>query len=71
MENVKVWQDFVDRWYASVPLTDSRQQDATAARDLIREAIADKHDLPADRVRELHVTRDRITGHGTAIYREI
>jgi hypothetical protein len=70
MENVKVWTDSIGRWNASVPVTENRRQDATNARELIRETLAAVHYLPLDSVRKVHVVLVRVSNHGTAIYRE-
>lgn len=68
-ENTNVWADGFGRWHASVPLTDSRRKDALTARALIREALTEREGPQFDPTR-VHVTRERVTEHGTAIYGE-
>lgn len=68
-ENVMTWADAFGVWYASVPLSGSRAKDAAQARKLIRAELEERY-APNYDPSTLHVTRDRITNHGTVIYRE-
>ena len=65
--NETTWVDGYGLWHASVPITTPGRQ-AAAARRAIRaelDARGDRHpDYP------LRVTRERVTNHGTVIYRE-
>ena len=70
MENVKTWADGFGRWHASVPLTDSRQADAHKARKMIQAELEERY-APNYDPSTLHVTRERITAHGAAIYGEV
>jgi hypothetical protein len=66
--NVKTWADGFGVWHASVPLSGSASRDAMRARRQIRA------ELDARGVSEhyrLRVTRERVTNHGTAVYREV
>lgn len=67
--NPKVWADGFGVWHASVPITGSRQRDALAARRLIVEALSERY-APNYDPRTTHVTRERVTNHGTVIYQE-
>lgn len=67
---VQTWADGFGRWHASVPLTNSRQRDAMAARKAI-DAELEERLAPHYDPRALHVTRERVTEHGTAIYGEV
>jgi len=68
--NVKVWADGFGVWHASVPLDGSPATQAATARRLIRTALEERY-APNYDPRTLHVTRERTTNHGTAIYREV
>lgn len=73
MANVTTWADGFGVWHASVPITDSRQRDAMAARKAILAELKLRYDAwnrtldPST----LHVTREHITNHGTVVYREV
>ena len=67
--NLKVWADGLGVWHASVPLSGNRHKDALAARRLIIEALEERY-APNFNASSVSVTRERITGHGTAVYRE-
>lgn len=67
--NPKVWADGFGIWHASVPLSGSRQKDALAARSAIVTALAEREGPRFDPSR-VHVTLERITGHGTVVYVE-
>lgn len=67
--NPAVWADNFGIWHASVPLSGSSQKDALAARKLIRAELTERY-APNYDPSTLHVTLERITGHGTAIYKE-
>ena len=68
--NPKVWADGFGVWHASVPLSGSRHKDALAARRKIVGALEERY-APNFDPRRVHVTRERITGHGTVIYKEV
>ena len=65
---VVTWTDWLGIWHASVPLTGSRHKDAMTARKAIREELTARGVSP-DYI--LKVTRERVTNHGTAHYREL
>lgn len=70
--NSKVWADAFGVWHASVPLSGSAQRDANTARDAIRQGMRDAigtAEPDADYV--IRVTREHVTAHGTAVYREV
>lgn len=69
MSAVQTWADGFGIWHASVPLSDSRMRDALTARKAILEEIVSR-EAPYRSVR-LKVTRERVTGHGTVVYREV
>lgn len=66
---VTTWADGFGRWHASVPLSRSRHRDAMTARKAIvaelEERLAPNFDPTT-----VHVTRERVTNHGTVIYQE-
>lgn len=66
--NPNVWTDSVGRWHASVPISASRNEDARAARKLIRDA---QIEMGTANNRPIRITRIRITSHGTVIYGEV
>jgi hypothetical protein len=66
--NPTVWADGYGRWHASVPLTDSPLRDALAARRAILAELQAR--APIGAKISFHVTRERVTNHGTAIYGE-
>lgn len=61
------WADGYGVWWAEVPATGNRMADAALARRRIRAELAERGE---SRDYRLRVTRERITGHGTTIYRE-
>lgn len=67
--NPKVWADGFGVWHASVPITDSPRRDAMAARKLIKAELEARY-APNYDPRTLHVVKERVTSHGTVIYRE-
>lgn len=68
MNKVTTWADGFGIWHASVPLSGSRHKDAMTARKAIRdELVAARGVFP---YYALRVTRERVTFHGTAHYRE-
>ena len=68
MGKVSTWADWLGIWHASVPLSGSQHKDAMAARKAIRDELDARDVSPAY---ALKVTRERVTNHGTAIYREV
>jgi hypothetical protein len=66
--NPVTWADGFGRWHASVPLTDSPLRDALAARRAILAELQARAPIGANIV--IHVTRERVTNHGTVIYGE-
>lgn len=65
---VTTWADGYGRWHASVPLSTNPRGDAMRARRAIRAEMEARDEIgPGYRVR---VARERVTPHGTAIYRE-
>ena len=68
--NPNVWADWLGVWHASVLISGSPRMDANAARKLIREQLEERY-APNYDPRTLHVTRERVTNHGTVIYREV
>lgn len=68
--NPKVWADGYGKWHASVPISGSPQRDAHAARKLIRAELEERY-APNYDPSTLHVTRERVTNHGTVIYGEV
>ena len=67
--NPRVWADGFGRWHASVNLTESRSREARAARALIMAELIER--APSNAPRPVfHVTRERVTAHGTVIYGE-
>ena len=64
--NETTWADGYGQWHASVPITTPARQ-AAAARRAIRAELAARGTDPAY---PLRVTRERVTNHGTVIYRE-
>lgn len=73
MANVTTWADGFGIWHASVPLSGSPQRDAMAARKAILAELRMRYEAwnrPLD-ASAVHVTRERVTNHGTAIYREV
>lgn len=69
-QNVTTWADGYGLWHASVPLSGSRTRDAHVARRLIRTELEERYAPSYDR-HTLHVRREHVTNHGTAIYREV
>jgi len=69
VHNVTVWADGFGHWHASVPLTGNPLADANKARTLIIDELAQREGPNFDPKR-VHVTRTKITGHGTAVYSE-
>ena len=67
MSRVTVWADWLGVWRASVPLSQSRHADAMVARRAIQAELSVWY-APNYDPRTLHVTRERVTNHGTAIY---
>lgn len=67
---VTTWADGFGVWHASVPLTGSPQRDAAVARKALREELAARESRFFDPKR-VGVTREYVTNHGTAIYREV
>jgi hypothetical protein len=68
--NPSTWTDGNGVHYASVPRSDSPQRDAKQARTAILEALpAPGPKAPRPGKRTISVTRHRVTGHGTVIYR--
>lgn len=68
MGKITTWADGLGIWHASVPLSGSRHKDAMTAREAIRVELTDRGVSPAY---ILKVTRERVTNHGTAHYREV
>ncbi|HEX5522798.1 MAG TPA: hypothetical protein VFX53_05090 [Pedococcus sp.] len=69
MENIKTWADGFGIWHASVPLTSDPISDARRARQQIVNELTEREGPTFDPSR-VHVTREKVTGHGTAIYVE-
>lgn len=69
MENVTTWADGYGVWHASVPLTDSPMRNALAARKAIHTELEARY-APQYDPSTLHVSRERVTNHGTVIYVE-
>jgi hypothetical protein len=69
VENTRTWADGFGRWHASVPLTDRPHADALRARKLIIDALTEREG-PGFDPRRVHVTRERVTNHGTVVYQE-
>lgn len=67
MNKVTTWADGYGVWHVSVPITDNRRKDAMTARRAIREELDARGVSPHY---HLAVIRERITNHGTVIYRE-
>lgn len=67
--NPTTWADGFGVWHASVPLSGSPRRDAMAAREAIRTELEARY-APNYDPSTLHVTRERITLHGTVVYRE-
>ena len=67
---ITTWADGFGVWHASVPLTGSPQHDASVARRALREELALREGRNYD-PRRIGVTRERVTNHGTAVYREV
>ena len=65
---VTTWADGLGIWHASVPMSGSQHKDAMTARKAIRDELDARDVSPAYALR---VTRERVTNHGTAIYREV
>ena len=70
VQRSEAWADAFGVWHASVPLSGSRAKDAHAARKLIQAALEERY-APNYDSRTLHVTRERVTNHGTVIYVEV
>ena len=68
MNKITTWADGFGIWHASVPLSGSRHKDAMTARKAIRDELTARGVTPNY---ILKVTRERITNHGTAHYREV
>ena len=68
MPKITTWADGFGIWHASVPLSGSRHKDAMTARKAILKELAARNVSDDYRLR---VTRERITNHGTAHYREV
>ena len=66
---VTTWADGFGRWHASVPLSGSRHRDAMTARKAIVAELEERH-APNFDPTTVHVTRERVTNHGTIIYQE-
>ena len=67
-DKITTWADGFGVWHASVPLSGSRHRDAMAARRAILAEITDRG--PDGYVPVIRVTRERVTNHGTVVYRE-
>lgn len=67
--NVRTWADGFGRWHASVPVTGNPLADATTARNLIIAELAQREG-PNFAPSAVHVTRTKVTNHGTATYSE-
>jgi hypothetical protein len=66
---IVTWADGEGIWYASVPLSTNPRGDAMRARRAIRAEMVERGEIGKGyRVR---VARERVTPHGTAIYREV
>lgn len=73
MLRITTWADGFGVWHASVPISDSRQRDAMTARKAIHAELKLRYEAwnrPYD-PSTLHVTRERVTNHGTVIYKEV
>lgn len=73
MAKVTTWADGFGMWHASVPISGSRHKDAMTARAAIVAEVKFRYDawnrtLDPSAVR---VTRERVTNHGTVIYKEV
>ena len=68
MNKITTWADGFGIWHASVPLSGSRHKDAMTARKAIRDELDARDVSPTYALR---VTREHITNHGTAHYREV
>lgn len=66
---VTTWADAFGVWHASVPLTGSPRRDADTARAAIRAELVAR-EAPTWDPSIIGVTRERVTQHGTAVYRE-
>ena len=84
-EKIETWADGFGTWHASVPLASidlimsdpdaAESQQASMARDAIIAELAARDNRMGDTERfaraVMTVERERITNHGTAIYREV
>lgn len=68
--NPRVWADGFGLWHASVDISGSPTRDARKARALISAELEACY-APNYDARTLHVTRERVTWHGTVVYREV
>lgn len=66
--HVSTWADGYGRWHAVVPYTGNHMADAAAARRAIRAQLAQRGEAHPNY--RLRVSRERVTGHGTAVYVE-
>ena len=67
---IETWADGFGVWRASVPLSGSASVDANKARKAIILALEERSERNFD-PRSISVTRERVTNHGTAVYREV
>ena len=70
MNRIETWVDWLGVWRASVPLSGSSHRDAMRARAAIKAELSERY-APNYDPSTLHVTRERVTNHGTVIYREV
>jgi len=70
---VHVWHDWLGVWYASVTLTGNLIKDARTAREAIHEELTSQAPARAWDTHKLvvNVRRERVTNHGTVVYRAI
>lgn len=67
---ITTWADGFGIWHASVPLTDNPEADADTARQAIIAELTPREG-PGFAPARVQVTREMVTNHGTAKYREV
>lgn len=69
-DRVTTWADGFGVWHASVPLVGNRWREARQARQAILAELTEREARTFD-PQAIHVTRERVTNHGTVHYVEV
>jgi hypothetical protein len=70
MSGITTWADGFGTWHASVPLTGHPVREAWQARQAIIAELTARESRTFN-PRDIRVTREHVTNHGTAVYVEV